>query len=59
MTAPSIAEVTAALTAPGQMFEMQEVVIRGLPTRTWKTAPRSLREVLEASRAFGDRDFLV
>ena len=28
---PSIAEVHAALTAPGQMFEMEEVEIRGIP----------------------------
>ncbi len=59
MTTPSVAEVTAALTAPGQMFEMEEVVIRGISTRTWKNAPRSLRQVLEQSRSFGDRDFLV
>jgi hypothetical protein len=25
---PSVAAVTAALTAPGQLFEMEEVVIR-------------------------------
>ncbi|MEP6659667.1 MAG: class I adenylate-forming enzyme family protein [Acidimicrobiales bacterium] len=59
MTVPSIADVTAALTAPGQMFEMEEVAIRGIPTRTWKQAPRSLRAVLESSRTFDGRDFLV
>jgi long-chain acyl-CoA synthetase len=56
---PSIAEVTATLTAPGQLFEMEEVTIRGVPTRTWKHAPPSLRVVLENSRAQGDRPFLV
>jgi long-chain acyl-CoA synthetase len=56
---PSIAEVHAALTAPGQMFEMEEVEIRGIPTRTWKLAPRSLRAVLEQSLANGDLTFLV
>ena len=56
---PSIAEVHAALTAPGQMFEMEEVVIRGVPTRTWKLAPPSLRAMLEQSRAHGDLTFLV
>ena len=56
---PSVAEVTAALTAPGQLFEMEEVVIRGIPTRTWKHAPPSLRAVLEGSRAHGATDFLV
>jgi long-chain acyl-CoA synthetase len=58
MTPPSIAEVHAALTAPGQPFEMDEVVIRGVPTRVWKQAPPSLRGVLEMSRAHGG-DFLV
>jgi long-chain acyl-CoA synthetase len=57
--APAVAEVTAALTAPGQPFEMEEVVIRGIPTRTWKHAPPSLRAVLEASRARGATGFLV
>ena len=56
---PTIAEVHAALTAPGQMFEMEEVVIRGVPTRTWKLAPPSLRAVLEQSKAHGDLTFLV
>ncbi len=50
MDTPSIADVDAALTAPGQMFEMEEVVIRGVPTRTWKHAPGSLRVLLELSR---------
>ena len=45
----SIAEVHAALTAPGQMFEMDEVEIRGVPTRVWKNAPPTLREVLVAA----------
>jgi long-chain acyl-CoA synthetase len=56
---PTLAEVTAALTAPGAPFEMEEVVIRGIPTRTWKHAPATLRAVLEGSRAHGDRTFLV
>ncbi len=56
---PSIAQVHAALTAPGQMFEMEEVTIRGVPTRTWKLAPRSLRAVLEQSLAQRDLTFLV
>jgi long-chain acyl-CoA synthetase len=55
----SLAEATAALTAPGQMFEIGEEVIRGIPTRVWKHAPPSLRAVLELSRAHGDKTFLV
>ncbi len=56
---PTIAEVTAALTAPGQMFEMEDVVVRGVPLRAWKHAPATLRVVLENSRAHGNAEFLV
>ena len=55
----SIADVHAALTAPGQPFEMAEVEIRGVLTRTWRSAPANLAEVLEASRERGDAPFLV
>jgi long-chain acyl-CoA synthetase len=57
--AMSIAQAHAMLTAPGMPFEMEEVVIRGVPTRTWKNAPPSLRAVAEAGRAFGEKIFLV
>ena len=56
---PTRAEVTATLTAPGRPFEMEEMVIRGIPTRTWKTAPATLRAVFELSALHGDKDFLV
>jgi long-chain acyl-CoA synthetase len=55
----SIAEATAALTAPGQLFEMDEAEIRGIPTRVWKHAPATLRDILEQSRKHGDAAFLV
>ncbi|MEV0666331.1 class I adenylate-forming enzyme family protein [Actinomadura luteofluorescens] len=54
-----IAEVRAAMTAPGQLFEMAEERIRGVPTRVWMNAPPTLRDVLEISRLHGDKDFLV
>ena len=47
------------MTAPGTPFEMEEVVIRGVPTRTWKNLPPSIRAVAEAGRAHGDKIFLV
>ena len=56
---PTRAEATAMLTATGGSFEMEEVVIRGIPTRTWKTAPATLRSVFELSALHGDKDFLV
>src|SRR5438105_223462 len=59
MTTQSIAEVHAALTAPGQFFEMEELDVRGVHLRAWKNAPRSLRAVLEVSRVHGEATFLV
>src|SRR5438309_122362 len=59
MTTQSIAEVHAALTAPGQFFEMEEIDVRGVHLRAWKNAPRSLRAVLDVSRVHGDATFLV
>ena len=55
----SIADANAALTAPGQIFEMEERDIRGIPTRTWKNAPPNLRAVIDMSLAHGDAVFLV
>ena len=56
---PSRAEVTALLTAPGGAFEMEDVVVRGVPLRAWKTAPATLRAVFELSALHGEKDFLV
>ncbi len=56
---PTLAEATATLTAPGQGFEMEDLTIRGIPTRTWKLAPATLRSILELSSMHGDNDFLV
>jgi len=47
------------LTAPGSPFEIVETEIRGLPTRVWKHAPPNLRAIVEGSRQFGGRDYLV
>ncbi len=58
-TIPTLAQATASLTAPGQAFEMEELDIRGILTRTWKSAPTTLRTVLELSAHHGDKDFLV
>jgi long-chain acyl-CoA synthetase len=55
----SIAEAHARLTAPGQRLEIEEKVIRGIPTKVWKNAPPTLRDVFLNGRAFQDREFLV
>jgi len=57
--AMSIAQAHAIITAPGSPCEMEELVIRGVPTRVWKNAPPSLRAVVQAGRAFGQKIFLV
>src|SRR6185437_2379371 len=57
--AMSIKDATAALTAPGARFEMETVVIRGIPTRVWKNCPPTNKEVFLAGRMYGDREFLV
>jgi long-chain acyl-CoA synthetase len=57
--AMSIAQAHALLTQPGSPLEMEDVVIRGIKTRTWKNAPRSIRHLLEIGRAHGDKEFLV
>jgi len=54
-----IGAATAALTAPGALFEMEEKDVRGVGMRVWKLAPPTLRDVLELSRNQGDADFLV
>jgi long-chain acyl-CoA synthetase len=55
----SFSEIHAALTGPGQPFEIVTEEIRGIPTRVWKGAAPSLPAVLSASRAHADRSFLV
>jgi steroid-24-oyl-CoA synthetase len=52
-------DLEQSLTGPGGAFEIVEAEIRGVPTRTWKNAPGSLRDIWLASRAHADRDFLV
>jgi long-chain acyl-CoA synthetase len=57
--AMSIAQAHAILTGPGMPTEVEEVVIRGLPTKIWKNQPASLRDVVVAARAHGEKIFLV
>ena len=57
--AMSIDAAHALLTAPGAPFEMETLLIRGIPTRTWKNVPPTLREVFLAGRQHGERTFIV
>jgi steroid-24-oyl-CoA synthetase len=55
----SVAEADAVLTAPGQMFEVDEVEIRGIPTKIWKNTPPTLPDILRLSLGHGGQTFLV
>ncbi len=57
--AMSLADATAALTAPGARFETELAVIRGVETRVWKNAPPTLRFLTQAVRAYGPRVFTI
>ncbi len=45
--------------APGAPFEIETVEVRGVPIRTYKLAPPSLRELWLASAPHADNDYLV
>lgn len=55
----SLKEATDILTAPGERFEIEEVEIRGVMTKTWKNAPPSLALLAMFSSTHGDRVFTV
>jgi long-chain acyl-CoA synthetase len=57
--AMSIDQAHALLTQPGSPLEMEEIEIGGVPIKVWKNAPPSLRAIVEASRAHGDKIYLV
>ncbi|MEL7707368.1 class I adenylate-forming enzyme family protein [Citromicrobium bathyomarinum] len=57
--ARSRAECKAILTAPGMRFEMEEVDIRGVPTRVWKNAPPNLRAIALLGQTHGEREFMI
>lgn len=52
-------KVRELLTAPGQPFEMETVSIDGRPTRVWKNAPATLRDIAIAGRAHGDATYAI
>lgn len=46
-------------TKPGAPFEIETVTVRGIPIRTYKLAPPSLRELWLASMPHADKDYLI
>jgi long-chain acyl-CoA synthetase len=57
--AVSIPRAYEILTAPGMTYEMETVEIGGRPVRAYKNAPPTLRTIFDASRAHGEREFIV
>lgn len=55
----TLADATAALTAPGGKFEIESVEIDGIMTRVWKHAPHDLGQLLDLSRGHGERVFTI
>ncbi|MBM4383009.1 MAG: acyl--CoA ligase [Deltaproteobacteria bacterium] len=51
--------VRARLTGPGGPFEIVEEDVLGERMRVFKNRPRSLRDLLRASAAHGDKEYLV
>lgn len=56
MTLP---EIEAQLCATGERFEMETVIINGVPTRTWKNAPANLSALLSIGRSHGEMLFCI
>jgi long-chain acyl-CoA synthetase len=55
----SYEEAAAAVTAPGERYELSEVDVGGVPTKIFTHAPPSLRHLFAAARGHGDATFLV
>jgi long-chain acyl-CoA synthetase len=47
------------LTAPGQFFEVTTIDVDGVPLRSYRHAPPSLREIWLSTAAHGDKEYLV
>ena len=52
-------QVRAKLTAKGEPFETCDIMVRGVDYVSWKHAPENLVEILERSRHYGEREFIV
>lgn len=47
------------LIAPGQLFEVETLQVRGSPMRVYKHAPASLRDIWLGTAAYSDREYLI
>lgn len=54
-----IPETYRILTAPGAPFEMTDVEVRGVQLRAYVNALNDLRQIFDAGRSWGDREYIV
>ena len=47
------------LTAPGQLFEVETIEVRGSPMRSYALAPGSLRDIWLGTAGYADREYLI
>ncbi len=47
------------LTAEGSPFAVSEIVVRGVPTKVFASAPPTMRALWELTAAYADRDYIV
>ena len=52
-------DAAAAVTGPGERYELETVEVDGVAVRAFKNAPPSLRDIFATARARGDQTFLV
>ncbi|MCI4646256.1 MAG: acyl--CoA ligase [Hyphomonadaceae bacterium] len=55
----SIAQANALLAAESSPVAIKDAVVNGVEMKVYANAPGTLRDILEASAAFGARDFLI
>ncbi len=55
----SYEEASAAVTAPGERYELETIEVGGVSVRAFRNAPASLRDIFATARARGEETFLV
>ncbi len=56
---PTVQQIQTVLTRPGQPFEIETITLSGNLIKSWKNAHTTLAATVEASKDFGDREYIV
>jgi long-chain acyl-CoA synthetase len=54
-----LSQAWAELTAPGAPFEVEEIELRGVRLKSFKHAPRTVRDLWLSTAQFAERDYLI